>query len=131
MKKKKTAMLEIKIFLIFWLEEIEILTKLIERKIQGKWIMKKEKYQFLLYFILFLYFCPFSATYQTQHFLFNSNQIKQTMVFIKCQNTTSITTPTSPSPNSHPIPTLLPSMGILGFGMDFRLGLTVLKLLLD
>ena len=89
--------------------------------------MKKEKYQFLLYFILFLYFCSFSAT----KFQFNSNQIKQTMVFIKCQNTTSITTPTSQSPNSHPIPMLLPSVGILGFGMDFRLGLTVLNLLLD
>ena len=36
MKKKKNAMLEIEIFLIFWLKEIEILTKLIEKKIQGK-----------------------------------------------------------------------------------------------
>ena len=52
-------MLEIEIFLIFWLEEIEILTKLIERKIQGKWIMKKEKHQFLLLFYFIFVFLPF------------------------------------------------------------------------
>ena len=54
-------MLEMEILLIFWLEEIEILTKLIERKIQGKWIMKKENINFFFYFILF-YFCIFALS---------------------------------------------------------------------
>ena len=46
-------MLEIEIFLIFWLEEIEILTKLIERKIKRKTSISS--------FILF-YFCIFALS---------------------------------------------------------------------
>ena len=80
-------MLEIEIFLIFWLKEIEILTNLIERKIQGKWILKKKIINFFFYFIfVFLLF----LSYQTQHFQFSSNKIKQTMVFVKSQNTLPI-----------------------------------------
>ena len=79
-------MLEIEILLIFWLKE-EILTNLIERKIQGKWILKKKIINFFFYFIfVFLLF----LSYQTQHFQFSSNKIKQTMVFVKSQNTLPI-----------------------------------------
>ena len=45
--------------------------------------MKKEKHQFLLLFYFIFVFLLF-LSYQSQHFQFNSNQIKQTMVFIKC-----------------------------------------------
>ena len=45
--------------------------------------MKKEIHQFLLLFYFIFVFLLF-LNYQSQHFQFNSNQIKQTMVFIKC-----------------------------------------------
>ena len=76
-------------------------------------------------FILFLYFYSFPAT---KHSTFNSAQIKSNKPWCSSNHKTL-----SPSPNSQPIPPLLPSpsVGILGFGMNFRLGLIVLNLLLD
>ena len=129
-KKKKTRYVRNRNLFNFLIGRNRNLDNTNWKKNTRKMNYEKRKHQFLLLFYFIFVFLLF-LSYQTQHFQFNSNQIKQTMVFIKCQNTTSITTPTSPSPNSHPIPPLLPSVGILGFGMDFRLGLTVSNLLLD